>query len=392
MDMMTVRKNVFKDPNKLSLSYIPDRIPHRETKLQQLKDYFDPVLRGKINYEHVFIIGNSGTGKTLVAKHLEKYVKEIGENIIPVYINSRLERSPGNIIRKMISTISLKAVSRGYSLEEIYNGFLKQLSDENLRVVLILDDTDHLFYYHKDFIYKLSRAEEASPDYINRLSILFIAHKDDILAKLDPWTSAGLHKNIIYFEDYNYDELVDILMVRSEEAFHPDAISKDTIETAADTASAYNFNARYAIELLYKAGLIANKRSEKIVKPEHVRLARFDIPPSFSIEELRQLQLHEKILLYSIAELLSTSEKSFLTTGEIERRYRENAIYFGVEPVGHTWLWKMINVLTTFGLISTRKSGKGYRGKTTLIGLPSFPANILVNSLSEMIKNERNKY
>ena len=390
--MMTLRRSVFKDPNKLSLSYIPQKIPHRETKLQQLKDYFIGVLRGNINYEHVFIIGNSGTGKTLIARHLEKYVKkESGGKVIPIYVNSRLERSPGNIIRKMINSVSINTVSRGYSLEEIYGGFLKHLVDRDVKALLILDDADHLFDNYKDFIYKLSRAEEAFPEFISRLSILFIVHNNDVFNKLDPWTSAGLHKNLIYFEDYSYNELLDILLVRSQEAFYEEAMLFETLQVAADTATAYNFNARYAIELLYKAGLIADRRREKVVKPEHVRLARNETPPSFSLEELSGLQLHEKILLYSIAELLSTTGRSFVTTGEVEKRYRENALYFHVKPVGHTWLWKMINVLSTFGLISKRRSGVGQRGRTTNIGLPSFPANLLIKNLLEMIRDERNR-
>ncbi len=388
--MITMRKSVFRDASKLSLSYIPNRIPHRELKLQQLLDYFRGVLEDRISYEHVFIVGNTGTGKTLVVKHFENAVARY-RDIIPIYINSRFERSPGNIIRKMISSLDIGRVARGYSLEEVFSGFLSYLIDNKKKAVLILDDADHLFDKHKEFIYKLSRAEEASPSFINNLSLVFVVHSEDVINKLDPWTAAGLHKNIIRFEDYSYRELVDILEYRSGEAFHPECITEEAIVTAADIATAYNYNARYAIELLYKAGLIADKRREGIVKAEHVRLARRETFPAFSFDELRTLELHEKILLYSIAELLSNEDKAFVTMGEVERRYRDNCLFFHQRPVGHTWLWKMVNVLATFGLITKRLSGEGYRGKTTLIGLPSFPAEPLAKELYELIKVEASR-
>lgn len=385
--MITMRKSVFRDASKLSLSYIPGRIPHREIKLQQLLDYFSGVIENKISYEHVFIVGNTGTGKTLVVKHFEKTMRNY-EDIVPIYVNSRFERSPGNIIRKMISSLSMERVARGYSLEEVFSSFLSYLVDSNRKAILILDDSDHLFDKHKEFIYKLSRAEEASPRFVNNLSLIFVVHGEDVINKLDPWTAAGLHKNIIRFEDYTYRELIDILKYRSSEAFYDESITDEAITTAADIATAYSYNARYAIELLYKAGLIADKRREGFVKAEHVRLARKETFPAFSFDELRALELHEKILLYSVAEIFTNEDRAFITMGELERRYRDNCLFFHQKPVGHTWLWKMVNVLATFGLITKRISGEGYRGKTTLIGLPSFPAEPLAKELYELIKRD----
>lgn len=388
-----MRKNIFKAKEKLMPHYIPNRIPHRESKLKELLDYFEPVINGELDYNHIFIIGNTGTGKTLVAKYFEKIVKEkAGDDIIVTFLNARIERIPGNIVRQMIKRLSPYIPVRGYSVEEMYLYLLTNTLKNNKKILLILDDSDHIFNKHPEFIYKLSRVDEFLEDRRNPLSLLFVIHNSYVLNKLDSWTLAGLRKNIIQFEDYTYEELVDILKIRAEEAFYENAIEKEAIETAADISATYNFNARYGIELLFRAGEIVERRGESIVRPEHVRLARFEVPPSFSYEDISSLRLHEKILLYSLSEMLSNDDRSFVTTGMLEKKYRDTAFYFNVEPVGHTWFWKMLDTLASFGLISKRVVSKGTRGRTTVIGLPSFSAYVLLDKLKEMIEDEIRKY
>ncbi|HEW93393.1 hypothetical protein DRN84_00125 [Candidatus Geothermarchaeota archaeon] len=385
--------SVFKSKEKLLPSHIPDKMPHREEKFKELLDYFNQVIKNEINYTHVFIIGNTGTGKTLVARRFESTINEKNiEDIITIYVNARIERIPGNIVRQMIKRVSPYLPIRGYSVEEMYLHMLLSVLESGKKILLILDDADHIFEKYPEFIYKLSRVEELLENKPNPLSILFILHNKYALSRLDSWTLAGLRKNILYFEDYDYDELVDILSFRAQEAFNEGAIEDSAIEAAADIASVYTYNARYGIELLLRAGEIVDKKGENVVKAEHVRMARFEVPPSFSYDDIASLRLHEKILLYALAEKLSSEDRSFVTTGELERRYREISFYFNVDPAGHTWFWKMIDTLSSFGIVSKRIVSKDIRGRTTLIGLPSFSASMLLNKLKEMITNEINKY
>ncbi len=76
--------------------------------------------------------------------------------------------------------------------------------------------------------------------------------------------------------------------------------------------------------------------------------------------------------------------------GEVEKAYKIVCEEYKEVPRAHTQFWKYIRNLSSCGILSTRISGKGLRGKTTLIGLtspsPSIIKKQLESSLEEMSK------
>ncbi|RLG61242.1 hypothetical protein DRN86_00375 [Candidatus Geothermarchaeota archaeon] len=381
---------IFRDKSKLLPSYVPPRLPHREPQIQQLMKFFMPVLSGELPGTQVIISGNPGTGKTAVAKRIKEMLTESakrkGVKFRTIYVNCRLERTPGNIIRNFISNIVFSVPLRGLSIEEMFFAGLKQCADAGEKVFWILDDSDLLFSSHKDFIYKISRVSEADFRF-NLLSLLIIVHSPHVIYHLDPWSSGALRRNIVHFEDYNYEQLIDILEYRVSEAFYPEVVLKESIETCADMASQYGFNVRYALELLLRAGEIAEGRESSIVIPEYIRMARKEVPPSFSLNELKSLSLHEKLILLAISRLLMGSYKAYTTMGELEKEYTSICDEIGVKPVKHTYIWKIVSLLSQLGFISKRISGKGIKGKTSLIGIISAPAESLNQFLEKEIRN-----
>jgi len=63
--------------------------------------------------------------------------------------------------------------------------------------------------------------------------------------------------------------------------------------------------------------------------------------------------------------------------GEIEEVYRIVCEELREAPRAHTQVWKFIRELSASGIIEAKKSGKGIRGRTTLIGLTSAPASAM---------------
>jgi cell division control protein 6 len=127
------------------------------------------------------------------------------------------------------------------------------------------------------------------------------------------------------------------------------------------------------------------------ILPEYVRIAgSFDRPMEerkCTDEEIRELPLHEKILLLAVSRTLIKSQDVLVRMGKVEEEYRAICEEYGIPPYGHTAVWRRIRSLGERGFIELRKSGKGYRGQTTLIGMNAFPAKSLEERVRQLIES-----
>lgn len=71
--------------------------------------------------------------------------------------------------------------------------------------------------------------------------------------------------------------------------------------------------------------------------------------------------------------------------GEVEKEYKVVCEEFNEKPRAHTQTWKYLKNLSQVGLVSTKVSGKGQRGKTTLIGL-SLPSEKLETEILRLLE------
>ena len=164
---------------------------------------------------------------------------------------------------------------------------------------------------------------------------------------------------------------------------HPGTVDADLVEMIGETAAEFG-DARYAIELLEKAGMLADEEAEEAVVPEHVRGAKAHVHPTDVQERLKQLDKPKKLVLLAIARKIR--KKTNLTMGELEGAYEVVCEEFDEKPRAHTQLWKYVRELDALGLIDTKLSGEGVVGKTTLISLPEIPAKILTDNIERSLK------
>jgi cell division control protein 6 len=150
-------------------------------------------------------------------------------------------------------------------------------------------------------------------------------------------------------------------------------------------------DARYSIELLWRAGKYADAENAKRVSTDHVRKAVGSVYPMLRGEYIAALSPHEKYLLLALARVLEESQEAYATIGAVEREYKAVCEEFNDHPRHHTQVWKYAHSLSAIGVIAASKSGEGVRGKTTLLGLQNIPASTMREQLETTLAASRKK-
>jgi len=305
---VTPYRSVFKDEAKLDINYVPRRLPHREKEHRLLMEFFNFLLRFPERMtQRVIITGEVGTGKTALAQRfgaditLEANKRSV--NLRYVHVNCREYRGKiFLILQHAIAVFRPSFPKRGYSSEELFGALVQVLDEENVYMILTLDEFDTLIEQEgSEAVYKLTRLQEMRAGKPQRISLITILRDLRSTEKLDVSARSTLQRNVISLARYPKDQLADILNARVAMAFEPSTVPEDVVDLMAELAVSESGNARFAIELLWRAGKYADAEDLDAVDPECVRKAVSSITPTLRKSELASLGLHEKLFLLGAA-------------------------------------------------------------------------------------------
>ncbi|MHA1835966.1 MAG: ORC1-type DNA replication protein, partial [Candidatus Odinarchaeia archaeon] len=390
------RSTIFKDETKLSVYYVPEKLPHREREIKILAKIFRPFLeKPGLASPMVFITGNTGCGKTSVTQRFgqlaENLAKKRGIKLKYVHINCRREKTDFLILLQLAKAITPNIPKRGFSAAELLQIIIELLEKKELFILLTLDEVDYLIRKGgEDLIYDLTRLNDDILNGTARLSLILISKDETVKFLLDESILSLISNNTLKFKPYTAHQLADILKLRADEAFYPSTISPGVIELIADIAAEWG-DARYALELLWRAGRYADEEKVLRVFPEHVRKAKYETHPELRKELLNYLTKQEKITLLAIVRALKKERTAYVRIGDVEKIYQIICEEYGEEKRGHTQLWERIKTLNSNGIIKTGISSKGIRGKTTLIWLGEVPVEVLEKELISLLKGGGSK-
>jgi archaeal cell division control protein 6 len=388
-----VHHSVFKDESKLDINYIPSRLLHREKEHRLLMEFFSYLLRTPDKMaQRVIVTGEIGTGKTALCQRFGSDITmeahKRGVDLHYVHVNCREYRGKLFLILQHALTV-LKPTfpQRGYGAEEVLRALLQNLDEENAFMILALDEFDSLIEAEgSDAVYNLTRLQEMRQNKPQRISLVCIMRDLEATKRLDDSARSTLQRSIIRLERYGKTQLADILGERVALAFESSAVPEDVVSLAADLAQDESGNARFAIELLWRAGKYADAEDLDEVTPECVRKAVSSIIPTLQKSELDSLGLHETLFLLGAAEVFLQSTEAYSTLSEVEKAYAVACEEYDQKPVSHTQLWKYLQTFSALGILKTEVSGEGTRGRSTIVYLPAVSADELAKDLRMVLE------
>ncbi len=384
----TMPAGVFKDIGKLSFDYVPDRLPHREEQLHRLQVMFGPVEEGEYS-QNAQLVGSIGTGKTVTSRSfcsdISYRAAKSGRKIEWTIVNCRQRNSEISTLLKLINYFDPKFPDRGFSSQELRKVLRRHIEKREAHCIFVLDEVDALIRSGaSDLVYFLSRLAEESDMLKHRVSLIVISQRH-IFEMLDMSAMSTFKRtNVIEFGKYTRKQLFDIVAARAELALVSGAADEELLDLIAESASEWG-DARFALELLENAGMLANERMSPKIGAEDVRTAKAATYSFVTEEKVSGLSRQQMVILLAASRLLRT--RAYAETSEVESAYRIACEEHGERARGHTQFYSRVRELEGLGLIDIRSKKGRTSGVTGMITLLDIPADIMVSRLEEMLSS-----
>jgi cell division control protein 6 len=390
-----LKDTVFLDRNVLSSHYIPDTLPHREREIERIMKTLSPVLKGK-SPRNLFIYGKTGTGKTSTTKHVIEKLLQVKDKykvgVDSIYINCRMLNTKYQVLLKCAEFCNPRKNFIGFPFSVLLDTVIDYTRNGKTNFIVVLDEIDKVKNLD-DLMYSLTRANEVLET--GHIGIIGITNNVTFKKELDPRSRSALLEEEIVFPPYNAEQLQAIVKQRVKLGFKENSVNDAAINLASAMAAQESGDARYALNLILKAGEIADEERLKKINEEQVSKARKAVEEEIVYDMISGLPEHQKLALYAIAllnmeggryqRLDGVGDDRILFSGEVYEKYEEVCRNLDKPAKSARWVREYINELDMLGLITISLSGKGVRGNTTLIRL-AFPSNKVKEAIEKKLE------
>jgi len=386
------KPSLFKKERKLDNNYVPKRLPHREKELSLLSRLFLVLITNPNSISRkILIIGKTGIGKTATIKLFGEMLvnaaqKRSGE-IKYVHINCRKERTSYKVLIKIVRALNNTFPKRGYSPQDLLEIIVDIIKDQNLHLLIVLDELSYLIGKEGDLIYSLTRINDDAFNTRRHISIIGIARDISCLSGLDTSTMSTLQRNIIHFNNYNKEQLFEILKYRTEISLKDNIISDNLIQIITDLVYQTG-DIRYGLNLLWKSTKIAENQNLKYITIESIRLANQDIVPFSTLDVLKYMATQKIIFLLAIINALDKCGGIHTSVREITESYLILCESLGIQPRTHSQLWNYLQEFKREYLITMEIVSESIKGRKAQITVQNIPISKYKELLLEVMETK----
>ena len=367
--------NIFRKRDALDPSYVPDELPHRDKEIRKVAEFTACALKGDTP-PNFLCYGPTGTGKTATIRYVSQKLAQ--QTLTPqpwwIYINCSVVSTPYRILAHIYNTITgkEKIPPTGLPKDIIFKkllGLMDQMIGNGI-CFLVLDEIDMIAEKKggNEILYDLTRLNENLD--LCKTCLIGISNKLKFQDSLDPRVVSSLGKEHIVFSIYNAGQLIDILENRALIAFSEGVLGKGVISLCAAYAAQEHGDARKALQLLKKAGNLAERSQNKEVTEHFVNRAVNELEKDHITEYIKGMPIQAQIILAAIYLLSKWNPNSVIITGFVNDVYAELVTKIpGIKRLTKRRISDYINDLVLAGIITADTKSMGHYGRTKIIKL-----------------------
>ena len=361
------RTDIFARKELLKVGHVPEsaRIVGRDAEIEAVAAELRPIVRGDPP-NNVMIYGKTGTGKSLVARHVTERAKRAaisnGISVGTVYVDCAQHNTQTRVARTVTRSLNdtdatdFEIPRAGIGSGEYYDYLWEILDAAYDSVIIILDEVDRLD--GDDILMQLSRARESGKADCH-LGVIAVSNKIEYRDRLNERVKSSLREEEFVFQPYDANQLREIMKHRRD-AFYDGVLTSDVIPLTAAVAAQEHGDARKAIEILRHAGELAERENAELVTEDHVRNAQEWAEIDRFEELLRGSTTQVKFILYSLALLSEENpDTEGFSTSRIYDRYKTTVEKVDATLLSEHRVYELLKEQAFLGVVESTRTGGG---------------------------------
>ncbi|AAG20983.1 orc / cell division control protein 6 (plasmid) [Halobacterium salinarum NRC-1] len=359
---------IFANKDLLKIGHVPeaDRIVGRDEEISKLAKRLNGAVHG-YSPENVMIYGKTGTGKSLVSKHVCQRAQNAAQDGVEIgtaYIDCAEDNTETQAISSLAaklndeSSTGISVPHTGLSTSKYYKLLWKTLDAQFDSVIIILDEIDLM--NDDSVLMKLSRAEEAGKIDCS-VGVIAISNKIQYVDNVNERVKSSFQHKELFFKPYDANQLREIMFNR-EDAFQDGVLSEDVIPLSAAFAAQEHGDARKAIDILRHAGEVAYEAGAELVTEEHVRQAQQHAEKDRFRELVNGAPTQAKAALLALTELSVNSNDDAFLTSRVYDQYEHICNHLDMDILSVRRFRDILKEQAFLGVVEIEKINKGSAG------------------------------